>query len=136
VYNLKEAMLAKCYIEVLGLDRHSDAAMRMIKWKQPGEGESNTVAGDFARVVYHEIAARSTVEEGTLTVDAVNSLLDLLAVGKQKQYVVFSMMTESANTLREPSSCPFSARSTSNAPPSNRSGSSASFLKVYNHAPS
>lgn len=39
VYNLKEAMLAKCYIEVLGLDRHSDAAQRLIKWKQPVEGQ-------------------------------------------------------------------------------------------------
>jgi hypothetical protein len=39
VYNLKEAMLAKCYIEVLGLDRHSDAAQRLIKWKQPVDGQ-------------------------------------------------------------------------------------------------
>lgn len=39
VYNLKEAMLAKCYIEVLGLDKHSDAAQRLIKWKQPIEGQ-------------------------------------------------------------------------------------------------
>jgi hypothetical protein len=39
VYNLKEAMLAKCYIEVLGLDRHSATATRLIKWKQPVEGE-------------------------------------------------------------------------------------------------
>lgn len=39
MYNLKEAMLAKCYIEVLGLDRHSATATRLIKWKQPVEGE-------------------------------------------------------------------------------------------------
>jgi DNA ligase-4 len=109
VYNLKESMLAKCYIEVLGLDKHSEAAQRLTKWKQPTEGQvshlpspchslrapaelqtdlnrqSVSGAGDFARVCYHEIAARSTVEEGQLTIDAVNSLLDQLATGRLKQ---------------------------------------------------
>lgn len=32
-------MLAKCYIEVLGLDKQSDSAQRLIKWKQPVEGQ-------------------------------------------------------------------------------------------------
>ncbi|KAL7418712.1 DNA ligase (ATP) [Cryptotrichosporon argae] len=85
VYNLKEAMLAKCYIEVLGLDKHSEAAQRLIKWKQPVDGQNEGHSGDFARVCYHEIAARSTVEEGTLTIDAVNSLLDEMARGRLKQ---------------------------------------------------
>lgn len=39
VYNLKEALMARCYIEVLGLDKHSEAAQRLIKWKQPVEGQ-------------------------------------------------------------------------------------------------
>ncbi|RSH81465.1 DNA ligase (ATP) [Saitozyma podzolica] len=85
VYNLKEAMLAKCYIEVLGLDKHSEAAQRLIKWKQPIDGQADAVSGDFARVCYHEIAARSTVEDGQLTIDAVNSLLDQLAAGRLRQ---------------------------------------------------
>ncbi|WWD08963.1 hypothetical protein V865_007078 [Kwoniella europaea PYCC6329] len=89
VYNLKEAMLAKCYIEVLGLDRHSEAAMRLIKWKQPVDGKAESHSGDFARVCYYEIAARSTVEQGQLSIDAVNILLDQLAQGrlKQQEYV-------------------------------------------------
>ncbi|RXK40753.1 hypothetical protein M231_02005 [Tremella mesenterica] len=85
VYNLKEAMLAKCYIEVLGLDKHSAAAQKLVKWKQPVDGETDGISGDFARVCYHEIAARSTVEEGTLTLEAVNALLDQLAGGRMKQ---------------------------------------------------
>ncbi|WWC66828.1 uncharacterized protein I206_100735 [Kwoniella pini CBS 10737] len=89
VYNLKEAMLAKCYIEVLGLDKHSDAALRLIKWKQPVDGKAESHSGDFARVCYYEIAARSTVEQGQLSIDAVNALLDQLAQGrlKQQEYV-------------------------------------------------
>lgn len=39
MYNLKEAMLAKSYIEVLGIDKHSESAQRLIKWKQPVEGQ-------------------------------------------------------------------------------------------------
>lgn len=39
MYNLKEAMLAKCYIEVLGIDKQSESAQRLIKWKQPIEGQ-------------------------------------------------------------------------------------------------
>lgn len=102
VYNLKEAMLAKCYIEVLGLDRHSEAAQRLVKWKQPVPGQASQAhtvcipysqltiqaeshSGDFARVLYHEIAARSTVEEGQLSLEAVNTLLDQLATGRLKQ---------------------------------------------------
>ena len=93
-------MLAKCYIEVLGLDRHSEAATRLVKWKQPVDGQvpfliyldvirtnhqADSHSGDFARVLYHEIAARSTVEEGQLSIEAVNSLLDQLATGRLKQ---------------------------------------------------
>ncbi|OCF31187.1 DNA ligase 4 [Kwoniella heveanensis BCC8398] len=85
VYNLKEAMLAKCYIEVLGLDRHSDAALRLIKWKQPVDGQAESHSGDFARVCYYEISARSTVEQGQLSIEAVNALLDQLATGRLKQ---------------------------------------------------
>lgn len=31
--------MAKCYIEVLGLDKSSDAAQRLQNWKQPVEGQ-------------------------------------------------------------------------------------------------
>lgn len=41
MYNLKESMLARCYIDILSLEKHSEAAQRLIKWKQP--------AGDVSR---------------------------------------------------------------------------------------
>jgi hypothetical protein len=113
-------MLAKCYIEVLGLDRHSEAAQRLIKWKQPVDGQTD-ISGDFARVCYHEIAARSTVEAGSLTVDAVNSLLDELSKGRLKQYVVFAGWRR-AHAL-EPNTSPFFAVSTRGALQQSRSGS-------------
>jgi DNA ligase-4 len=54
-------------------------------WKLNTVSQADAVSGDFARVCYHEIAARSTVEEGQLTIDAVNSLLDQLAAGRLRQ---------------------------------------------------
>jgi hypothetical protein len=53
VYNLKGAMLAKCYIEVLGLDKHSEAAQRLIKWKQPIDGQvgPNVTSSQMASIV-------------------------------------------------------------------------------------
>jgi DNA ligase-4 len=47
--------------------------------------QNESGSGDFARVCYHEISARSTVEEGQLSIEAVNSLLDQLATGRLKQ---------------------------------------------------
>ena len=47
--------------------------------------QAESHSGDFARVLYHEIAARSTVEEGQLSLEAVNTLLDQLATGRLKQ---------------------------------------------------
>lgn len=83
-------MLAKCYIEVLGLDKHSETAQRLVRWKQPVDGQADSVSGDFARVCYHEIAARSTVEEGQLSIEGINALLDQLAAGRLKQSVLLA----------------------------------------------
>ena len=47
--------------------------------------QAESHSGDFARVCYHEIAARSTVEDGQLSIEAVNALLDQLAGGRLKQ---------------------------------------------------
>ncbi|KAJ9107908.1 hypothetical protein QFC19_002651 [Naganishia cerealis] len=76
-YGLKETALAKCYVEVLGLDPKSEAGHRLIHWKQPRPGDEAT--GDFPSVCYEAIKSRkSTTEKGGLTVDGVNILLDKL----------------------------------------------------------
>lgn len=90
MYKLKEANLARAYTDVLGLDKHGDAAKRLKNWKTPVEGQvslrsrpvandQENASGDFARVAYHEIKARSTVEAGSFTIEDVNNVLDKLA---------------------------------------------------------
>ena len=39
MYHLKEANLARAYTEVLGLDKHGDAAKRLKNWKTPVDGQ-------------------------------------------------------------------------------------------------
>jgi DNA ligase-4 len=43
-YGLKETALAKCYVEVLGLDPKSEAGHRLIHWKQPRPGDVSPLA--------------------------------------------------------------------------------------------
>lgn len=45
----------------------------------PDADAKENASGDFARVAYHEIKARSTVEQGSLTIGDVNDILDKLA---------------------------------------------------------
>nr|ODN87629.1 hypothetical protein L203_03409 [Cryptococcus depauperatus CBS 7841] len=92
VYRLKESTIAKCYVEVLGLEKNGSSAIRLVKWKQPTNDLSEYPGGDFAKVCYHEIAARSTVERGTLTVQDVNELLDRLANTRLKQSELITIM--------------------------------------------
>lgn len=78
VYGIKEQAIARVYIEVLGLDKHSEAAQRLLKWKQPKNNNDNS--GDFASVCFEAINSRKSVREvDDLTVDELNDLLDKLS---------------------------------------------------------
>ncbi|KAG8859696.1 DNA ligase (ATP) [Tulasnella sp. 330] len=93
-YGLKEAGIAKAFIGALGLDRHSRDATRLIKWKQPTS--DNKTAGDFPSVVFDVVNARSTVTEGTMSVDDINDVLDEISrAGKEAEYIkLFTRITE------------------------------------------
>ncbi|CAG8588571.1 7421_t:CDS:10 [Ambispora gerdemannii] len=89
-YRMKEANLAKIYIDVLGIGRKSETGQRLLNWKVPGK--NNQTAGDFASVAYDVIAPRSTVMgRGKLTIAEVNNQLDLLNAAesvKESQKVI------------------------------------------------
>ncbi|KAG8906784.1 hypothetical protein FRB99_006161 [Tulasnella sp. 403] len=93
-YGLKEAGIAKAYIGALGLDKHSRDAVRLIKWRQPTR--DNKSAGDFPNVLFEVVNARSTVTEGTMSVDDVNDVLDEISrASKEPEYVkLFSRICE------------------------------------------
>ncbi|KAI0352380.1 DNA ligase 4 [Trametes cingulata] len=77
VYGLKEKNLAKAYIKLIPLGRHDPDAIRLLNWKKPTERDR--ASGDFPTVLFDVVNRRSSVVEGSLSIDEVNNMLDELA---------------------------------------------------------
>lgn len=84
VYGLKEKNLAKTYIKLIPLGMRDPDAIRLLNWKKPTEREKTS--GDFPTVLYEVVSKRSSVIEGSLSIDELNDILDELAKNMGKQY--------------------------------------------------
>ncbi|KAF7294400.1 DNA ligase [Mycena kentingensis (nom. inval.)] len=84
VYGLKEKALAKAYIKSIPLANRDPDAIRLLNWKKPTEQHKSS--GDFPTVLYDVISKRTSVVEGSLTVDELNGILDELARNNGKKY--------------------------------------------------
>ncbi|KZT27881.1 ATP-dependent DNA ligase [Neolentinus lepideus HHB14362 ss-1] len=85
VYGLKEKNLAKTYIKLIPLGMKDPDAIRLFNWKRPSEKDKSS--GYFPNVLYEVVTKRSSVIEGTLTVDELNEILDELSEYGGKQDV-------------------------------------------------
>ncbi|CAA7265112.1 unnamed protein product [Cyclocybe aegerita] len=85
VYGLKEKNLAKAYIKLIPLGMRDPDAIRLLNWKKPTEREKSS--GDFPTVLFEVVSKRSSVIEGSLSIDDVNDILDELSKGMGKQDV-------------------------------------------------
>ncbi|KAJ3515533.1 hypothetical protein NLJ89_g1703 [Agrocybe chaxingu] len=83
VYGLKEKNLAKAYIKLIPLGMRDPDAIRLLNWKKPTEREKSS--GDFPTVLFEVVSKRSSVIEGSLSVDDVNDILDELSKSMGKQ---------------------------------------------------
>ncbi|KAJ7115869.1 DNA ligase 4 [Mycena epipterygia] len=83
VYGLKEKNLAKTYIKLIPLGMRDPDAIRLLNWKKPTEHDKTS--GDFPTVLFEVVSKRSSVIEGSLSVDELNNILDELSktMGKQ-----------------------------------------------------
>ncbi|KAH7960734.1 hypothetical protein HPB49_022607 [Dermacentor silvarum] len=72
-YGIKEATLAKLYIDVLALGKDSPDAQKLLRYRTPHVAKAE--AGDFASVAYLVLRNRCPTK-GTLTIADVNQLLD------------------------------------------------------------
>ncbi|KAI5618496.1 DNA ligase 4 isoform X1 [Silurus asotus] len=91
-YGIKESMLAKLYIEVLGLSKSGPEANKLLNYRAPtsSKGES----GDFALMAYFVLKKRCT-SQGNLSIKEVNDFLDSVALNnasKQKDLVKKSLL--------------------------------------------
>ncbi|OSD05522.1 DNA ligase 4 [Trametes coccinea BRFM310] len=85
VYGLKEKNLAKAYIKLIPLGRHDPDAIRLLNWKKPTERDRSS--GDFPTVLYEVVNKRSSVVEGSLSINEVNDILDELSQNMGKSDV-------------------------------------------------
>ncbi|KAF9266852.1 DNA ligase 4 [Marasmius fiardii PR-910] len=85
VYGVKEKNLAKIYIKLIPLGKNDPDAQRLTNWKKPTEREK--ASGDFPTVLYEVVYKRSSVIEGSMSIDDLNETLDELSkcMGKQDQ---------------------------------------------------
>lgn len=91
-YGIKENMLAKLYIEVLGLPKNGTEANKLLNYRAPTTSQGE--AGDFALTAYFVLKKRCT-SQGNLTIKEVNDFLDSVAINnasKQKDQVKKSLL--------------------------------------------
>jgi ATP-dependent DNA ligase len=76
-------MVAKTYVQALHLDKTSEAATRLINWKDPSKAHgveiSKMVVGDFGVILEDVLKQRVRSEFSTATLRDINELLDDLA---------------------------------------------------------
>ncbi|KAI6010699.1 DNA ligase 4 [Pisolithus orientalis] len=90
VYGLKEKNIAKIYIKLIPLGMRDPDSIRLLNWKKPAG--TNQAAGDFPTVLFDVVNKRSSVVEGSLTIDDLNGILDDLANATGKQvYMIISV---------------------------------------------
>jgi DNA ligase-4 len=83
-YGLKQASVAKTYVNALHLDQKtSDDARRLLNWKDPSKAHgvemSKIVVGDFGLILEDILKSRVRADISTKTLGDVNDLLDSLA---------------------------------------------------------
>ncbi|XP_054479774.1 DNA ligase 4 [Anoplopoma fimbria] len=91
-YGIKESMLAKLYIDVLGLPKNGPEANKLLNYRAPTTSQGE--AGDFAGMAYFVLKKRCD-DKGNLSIKEVNDFLDSVAInnaGNQKDLVKKSLL--------------------------------------------
>ncbi|KAH9066874.1 ATP dependent DNA ligase domain-containing protein [Lactarius vividus] len=90
IYGLKEKNIAKMYIKLIPLGPKDPDAIRLLEWRKPSGPDRSS--GDFPTVFYEVVAKRSSVIEGSLTIDDLNGALDELSKNISKGDVQSKIM--------------------------------------------
>ncbi|KAH9935959.1 DNA ligase 4 [Epithele typhae] len=77
VYGLKEKALAKLYIKLIPLGPYDPDAIRLTHWKKPSD--RGRTSGDFPMVLYEVINKRSSIIEGSCSIEEINDYLDRIS---------------------------------------------------------
>lgn len=80
-YGLKEAALAKCLSDALGLAKESEDAKKLLNWRKGGAQH----VGNFPLVAAEVLFMRQSTSSGGLKIKDVNSYLDQLVAAENKE---------------------------------------------------
>lgn len=81
MFGIKETVLAKIYVELLGLSPKHNDGHRLLSWKAPTA--AHTVSGDFPSVLVDVMKNRVSYDsKSSFTIDEVNHKLDQLSRAK------------------------------------------------------
>jgi DNA ligase-4 len=82
-YGLKQALIAKTYVAALHLNKDSEAAKRLLNWKDPTKSQgveiAKLISGDFGLILEEVLKERIGTEPSSTTLGEVNLILDDLA---------------------------------------------------------
>eukprot|EP00727_Mastigamoeba_balamuthi_P008071 m51a1_g3885 putative dna ligase 4 (896) ;mRNA; r:52842-56103 len=96
---MKEANIAKLYVDILGISDQSEDGFRLLHWRRPA---ANTEAGDFGSAVYLSLRNRCQ-QVGSLSLYDVNQRLDELnaAAGRPQKAAVLKSMLRATTALEQ-----------------------------------
>ncbi|KAJ2995832.1 hypothetical protein NUW58_g1163 [Xylaria curta] len=97
IYGLKESAIARLLIKLMRLDRHSDDAQSMLKWKRP---DQSSTAGDFVDRCYMVLSKRpARIDPGDMRIADVNEMLDKLSTanGEKEQMPIIETFYQRMN---------------------------------------
>jgi len=89
-FGMKESLIGKLYVEILGISPTGEDAQRLMHWKKPFASRVTTATskqhpfGDFGNAVYLLLRTR-TVGAGDLSIVELNSYLDQLNVATERK---------------------------------------------------
>ncbi|KAJ3032631.1 DNA ligase (ATP), partial [Rhizophlyctis rosea] len=82
-YGMKDKVLAKVYVEVMGIAPTSPDAESLINWRNPGKS-GQKAAGDFPTVLFNVVSSRSNRRTSSVSIADINDKLDILNTTNDK----------------------------------------------------
>lgn len=99
MYGLKEKLIGKLLVRVMGIDKNSEDAQSLMNWKSPLYASGS--AGDFAARCGEVLAKRPVrTSHGDLRIGEVNVMLDQLSMAskEEEQYPLFEQFYRQMNS--------------------------------------
>ncbi|KAI2642476.1 DNA ligase I [Xylaria nigripes] len=97
MYGLKETAIARLLIKLMNIDRSSNDAQSILKWRRP---DQSSTAGDFVDRCYSVLSKRPMrIDPGEMRIADVNELLDKLSAvsGEKEQLPILGAFYQRMN---------------------------------------